>query len=126
MQNLSSRFQNQQSAADHEIPPNSSDSSVLPAGADDTISRAAALLASESFYVDASINLPLDLIPSKSDSSDPWDDSQTIMEAAFPSTAPPAPIAGNSSVLKISDSNSNDASDVSGRTSPVIINLQDF
>ena len=26
-------------AADHKIPPNSSDSSVLPAGADDTISR---------------------------------------------------------------------------------------
>ena len=38
------------------VEPNSSDSSVLPAGADDTISPVAALLASETFYIDEKIS----------------------------------------------------------------------
>ena len=80
----------------------------------------------QNLYIDVLINFLLKLIPFKSDFSNSWNNSQTILEAAFPSTALPAPVVSNSLVSKISYSNSDNAFDIFGHILLVNINSQDF
>ena len=87
-------------AAPSDIPPNSSDSSVLPAVPAPVFTRAAALLDSEQFLVDGSICIPDYLLSIDYDSFNPWDDTQAVLDATLPTAAfNPLPSAGSSSVI---------------------------